>query len=188
VNYRQRPQKAADFYVFARTTSTPASVFSAAREIVHALAPDSPPRFSTVSQVFSDSLGTQHFNLILIGAFAGTALLLAMTGIYGVMAYTVEQRTREFGVRMALGAQPGDVLSLVLWQGIITIAIGVAAGVFGAIALTRTMQSMLYHTSATDPITFAGVAVLLTFIALLASYLPARRATRVDPVIALRYE
>jgi predicted permease len=188
VNYRQRPQKAADFYVFARTTSTPASVFSAAREIVHALAPDSPPRFTTVSQVFSDSLSTQHFNLILIGAFAGTALLLAMAGIYGVMAYTVEQRTREFGVRMALGAQPGQVLNLVLRQGIITIGIGVAAGIFGAIALTRTMQSMLYHTSATDPITFAGVAVLLTFIALLASYLPARRATRVDPVIALRYE
>jgi putative ABC transport system permease protein len=188
VNYRQRPRKAADLIVVARTTSTPASLYTTAREIAHDLAPDAPPRFTTVSQVFSDSLSTQHFNLILIGAFAGTALLLAMAGIYGVMAYTVEQRTREFGVRMALGAQPGQVLNLVLRQGIITIGIGVAAGIFGAIALTRTMQSMLYHTSATDPITFAGVAVLLTFIALLASYLPARRATRVDPVIALRYE
>jgi ABC-type antimicrobial peptide transport system permease subunit len=163
-------------------------VFNAGREIAHDVAPDSPPRFTTVSQVFSDSLGTQHFNLILIGAFAGTALLLAMAGIYGVMAYTVEQRTREFGVRMALGAQPSDVLSLVLRQGIMTIVIGVAAGIFGAIALTRLMASLLYHTSATDPMTFAGVALLLTFIALLASYLPARRATRVDPVIALRYE
>jgi putative ABC transport system permease protein len=188
VNYRQRPQNAADLYVVARTSSTPASVFSAAREIVHDLAPDAPPKFTTISQVFSDSLGTQHFNLILIGAFAGTALLLAMAGIYGVMAYTVEQRTREFGVRMALGAQPTDVLSLVLRQGILTIGIGIAGGVFGAIALTRTMASLLYHTSATDPITFAGVALLLTFIALMASYLPARRATRVDPVIALRYE
>jgi putative ABC transport system permease protein len=188
VNYRQRPQRASDIYIVARTSSTPASVFNSAREIAHDIAPDAPPRFTTVSQVFSDSLSTQHFNLILIGAFAGTALLLAMAGIYGVMAYTVEQRTREFGVRMALGAQPGQVLNLVLRQGIITIGIGVAAGIFGAIALTRTMQSMLYHTSATDPITFAGVAVLLTFIALLASYLPARRATRVDPVIALRYE
>jgi len=102
-------------------------VASAAREIAHDLAPDSPPRFSTVSQVFSNSLGTQHFNLILVGAFAGTALLLAMAGIYGVMAYTVQQRTREFGVRMALGAQPGDVLNLVLRQGILTIGIGVAA-------------------------------------------------------------
>jgi predicted permease len=188
MNYRQRPRKAADLYVVIRTATRPASVSSAAREIVHDLAPDSPPRFSTAAQVFSDSLGTQHFNLILIGAFAGTALLLAMAGIYGVMAYTVEQRTREFGVRMALGAQPNDVLSLVLRQGITTIVIGVAAGIFGAIALTRLMASLLYHTSATDPITFAGVALLLTFVALLASYLPARRATRVDPVIALRYE
>ena len=188
VNYRQRPQVASDPYFVIRTSSTPANIFAAARGITHDLAPDAPPRFTTVAQVFSDSLSTQHFNLILIGAFAGTALLLAMAGIYGVMAYTVEQCTREFGVRMALGAQPGDVLSLVLRQGIITIGIGVAAGIFGAIALTRTMQSMLYHTSTTDPITFAGVAVLLTFVALLASYLPARRATRVDPVIALRYE
>jgi putative ABC transport system permease protein len=188
VNYRQRPQRASDPYFVIRTSSTPANIFAAARGITHDLAPDAPPRFTTVSQVFSNSLSTQHFNLILIGAFAGTALFLAMAGIYGVMAYTVEQRTREFGVRMALGAQPGDVLSLVLRQGIITVGIGVAAGIFGAIALTRTMQSMLYHTSTTDPITFAGVAVLLTFVALLASYLPARRATRVDPVIALRYE
>jgi putative ABC transport system permease protein len=188
VNYRQRPQRASDLYVVARTSLSPASVFSAGREIAHDVAPDAPPRFSTVSQVFSDSLATQHFNLILIGTFAGTALLLAMAGIYGVMAYTVEQRTREFGVRMALGAQPSDVLGLVLRQGIITIGIGVAGGVFGAIALTRTMASLLYHTSATDPFTFAGVAVLLTLVALLASYLPARRATRVDPVIALRYE
>ncbi len=188
VNYRQRPQRASDPYFVLRTSSTPANAFAAARAITHDLAPDAPPRFTTVSQVFSNSLSTQHFNLILIGAFAGTALLLAMAGIYGVMAYTVEQRTREFGVRMALGAQPGDVLGLVLRQGIITIGIGVAAGIFGAIALTRLMQSMLYHTSTTDPITFAGVAVLLTFVALLASYLPARRATRVDPVIALRYE
>ena len=188
VNYRQRPQRASDLYIVARTSSTPASVFNAGREIAHDIAPDAPPRFTTVAQVFSDSLGTQHFNLILVGAFAGTALLLAMAGIYGVMAYTVQERTREFGVRMALGAQPNDVLSLVLRQGILTILIGIAAGVFGAMALTRTMQSMLYHTSATDPITFAGVALLLTFIALLASYLPARRATRVDPVIALRYE
>ena len=188
MNYRQRPRKAADLYLLIRTTSSAASVSSAAREIAHDLEPDAPPRFSTVSQIFSSSLGTQHFNLILMGAFAGTALLLAMAGIYGVMAYTVQQRTREFGVRMALGAQPNDVLNLVLRQGILTIGIGMAAGIFGAIALTRTMQSLLFHTSATDPITFAGVALLLTFVALLASYLPARRATRVDPVIALRYE
>jgi len=188
MNYRQRPRKAANLFVVVRTSSTPASVYSAAREIAHELAPDAPPIFNTISQVFSTSLSTQHFNLILIGAFAGTALLLAMAGIYGVMAYTVEQRTREFGVRMALGAQPADVLGLVLRQGIITIGIGVVAGIFGAIGLTRLMQSMLYHTSTTDPITFAGVGVLLTFVALLASYLPARRATRVDPVIALRYE
>jgi putative ABC transport system permease protein len=187
-NYRQRPRKAADLYIVVRTTSTPASVFVPAREIVRDLAPDAPPKFSTLPEVFSASLDARRFDLILIDGFALTALLLAVAGIYGVMSYTVAQRTREFGVRMALGAQPANVLGLVLRQGVVTAGIGVVVGVLGALALTRTMESILFGVTATDPTTFAGVAILLTFIALLASYLPARRATRVDPVIALRYE
>jgi putative ABC transport system permease protein len=187
-NYRQRPRKAADLYVVLRTALAPASVIAPAREIVRDLAPDAPPNFSTLPEVFSASLDVRRFDLILIGGFAITALLLAIAGIYGVMSYTVAQRTREFGVRMALGAQPANVLGLVLRQGVITAGIGVIVGVLGALALTRTMESFLFGVTATDPVTFAGVAVLLTFIALLASYLPARRATRVDPVIALRYE
>lgn len=187
-NYHQRPRKAADLYVVVRTASTPDSVYGPAREIARDIAPDAPPKFSTLPEVFSASLDARCFDLILIGGFALTALLLAIAGIYGVMSYTVAQRTREFGVRMALGAQPSNVLGLVLRQGAITAGIGVLVGVLGALALTRTMESFLFGVKATDPITFAGVAILLTFIALLASYLPARRATRVDPVIALRYE
>jgi len=123
-----------------------------------------------------------------VGVFAAAALLLAMAGIYGVMAYSVAQRTREFGVRIALGADAREVARLVLGQAVITAAVGVVAGIAGSFALTRVMQSLLFDVSATDPFTFAGVAVLLTLVALLASYIPARRATKVDPMVALRYE
>ncbi len=187
VNYRQRPQ-ATRIMIVMRAAAAPAAILPAARDIVRTLDPDVPPGFSTFSQVFSASLETRRFNLILITVFAGTALLLSMAGIYGVMAYSVARRTRELGVRMALGASAGNVLRLVLSQGMSTAAIGVAVGIAGSYALTRTMQSLLFGVSATDPLTFAGVALLLALVALLASYLPARRATRVDPTVALRYE
>ncbi len=188
VNYRQRPQATVHFTLVLRTKAEPAGIIPAARKVVRELDPNLPPSFSTFSQVVDGSLRARRFNLTLVGVFAGTALLLALAGIYGVMAYSVTRRTHEIGVRVALGAHPGDVLRLILAQGLLTAAAGVAAGIAGAIALTRAMQSLLYGVSPTDPLTFAAVALLLAAVALLASYLPARRATKVDPMVALRYE
>jgi len=133
-------------------------------------------------------LAARQFNLTLLGAFAATALLLAVAGIYGVMAYTVARRTREIGVRMALGAAAGDVLRLVLGQGLWTTVIGVAIGIAGSFALSRTLHSLLFEVSAADPVTLIGSALLLAAVSLLACWIPARRAMRVDPMVALRYE
>jgi predicted permease len=191
VDYRQRPQAmnaTGSFTVVMRTAADPAIVFSAAREIVRGLDPNVPPSFSTFTEVFSASLKTRRFNLTLVGVFAATALLLAVAGIYGVMAYSVARRTHEMGVRIALGASAPDVLRLVLSQAMLTTVVGVAVGIAGSFALTRAMQSLLFGVSATDPVTIAGVALLLGFAALLASYVPARRATKVDPMVALRHE
>ena len=188
VNYRQRPQVTQRFTALIRTSSEPSSLFLPAREIVRNLDPNVPPSFHTLGEVFSASLKTRRFNLLLVAVFAGAALLLAVAGIYGVMAYSVERRSSEIGVRMALGASPRDVLRLVLGQGISTILAGLACGTLGAYALTRTMDSLLFGLSATDPLTFLGVALLLASVTLAACYIPARRATRVDPMVALRYE
>ena len=188
VNYRQRPQATGSFTLVLHTEAEPAAVFSAAREIVRDLDPNVPPSFNTFTEVFSASLKTRRFNLTLVGVFAATALLLAVAGIYGVMAYSVARRTHEMGVRIALGASAPDVLRLVLSQAMLTTAVGVAVGIAGSFVLTRAMQSLLFGVSATDPVTLAGVALLLSFAALLASYIPARRATKVDPMVALRYE
>jgi putative ABC transport system permease protein len=124
--------------------------------------------------------------MLLLGSFAGVALLLAMVGIYGVIAYSVAQRTREVGIRRALGAQQGDILRLVLGQGLGLSLAGVAIGIGGAFALTRVMKGFLFQVSATDPTTIVGVALLFVGVALVASYIPARRATRIDPMAALR--
>jgi putative ABC transport system permease protein len=188
VNYRQRPQSARSFSVVMRTSADPATIFAAARKIVTELDPDIPPRLNTFTEVFAGSLHARRFNLILVGIFAATALLLAVAGIYGVLAYSVARRTREIGVRIALGASTGNVLGLVLRQAMLTALVGVAAGIVGSFVLTRLMRSLLFEISPTDPLTFAGVALMLLFVAAVASYLPARRAAKVDPIIALRYE
>ena len=188
VNYQQRLRGGRDFTVVMRAATPPNVLLDDARRIVRELAPDVAPRFQTFQDVFSASLDTRRFNLLLVGAFAVSALVLAAVGIFGVMAYWVSQRTREIGVRMALGAGTADVLRLVLRQGMVTVILGVALGILGSFAMTRTIQSLLFQVGPTDPITFAGVALLLTFVALVASYIPARRATKVDAMVALRYE
>jgi putative ABC transport system permease protein len=188
VDYRQRPQATRSFTVVMLTAGKPDAIFSAAREIVGSLDPNIPPRFSTFSHIYAASLGGRRFSLILVGIFSGTALFLAMAGIYGVTAYTVAQRTREIGVRMALGASTSKVMGMVLREGAFTGALGVACGLVGSFILARWLQSQLFGVSATDPATFAGVALLLILVCLAACWVPGRRAACVDPMVALRYE
>lgn len=188
VNYQQRLRGGRDFTVVMRAATPPTVLLVDARRIVRQLAPDVAPRFQSFQDVFSASLDARRFNLVLVGVFAVSALALAAVGIFGVMAYWVSQRTREIGVRMALGAGRGEVLRLVLRQSMVTVLAGVAVGIAGSFVLTRTMQSLLFGVTPTDPVTFSGVALLLTSVAILASYIPARHATKVDPMVALRYE
>lgn len=188
VNVRQRPQTAWSFTVVMLTSGSPESLFAPAHAVLRDLDPNIPPHFRTLSQVYSASLDARRFSITLIGVFSAVALLLASTGIYGVISFSVAQRTREIGVRMTLGASTREVLHMVLRQGVFTGMLGISAGVLGALALTRWLRSQLFEVSATDPATFAGVALLLFLVSLLACWIPARRATRVDPMVALRYE
>ena len=188
VNYRQRPRKTGDFTVVIRTAADPVSLLGPAQDIVRQLDPTVPPRLSTFTQVFSASLESRRFTLTLMAVFSCIALVLAMAGVYGVISYSVARRTREFGVRMAVGAAAGDVFRLVLREGMAPVLAGVLLGVAGGFILARAMQSFVFGISSADPFTFAVVAFGLLLVALLACYVPARRATRVDPLVALRYE
>src|SRR5262249_49153661 len=172
-----------------RTTIDPGALTAPARRAIHALDPDVPVHnVATMRQLVSTSTAQRRFTLLLIAAFAAVALLMAATGLYGVMAYSVTQRRREVGIRVALGAQSADVLRLVVGQGLRLVALGVALGLMTALALTRLMKKLLFETPATDPALYAGVALLLTLVALLACWIPARRATKVNPMVALRVE
>ncbi|MGH7247590.1 MAG: FtsX-like permease family protein, partial [Pseudomonadota bacterium] len=143
---------------------------------------------ATMNQLVGDSVSMRRTTLILLGLFSALALILAAIGIYGVISYSVAQRTHEIGVRMALGAQRSDVLRMILAQGAKIAGAGVVIGISGAFGLTRLMANLLFSVSAADPLTFAAVAIMLLLVAMLACYIPARRALRVAPMIALRYE
>jgi putative ABC transport system permease protein len=169
-----------------RTAGDPASMAPAVRREVLSIDKDQPIyNVRTMEDMVAQSMGTRRASTLLFTVFAGAALILAAVGIYGVMAYSVTQRTQEIGIRMALGAQAGDVLRLVVRQGMMLTFIGIAVGMAGSLGLAKVIASLLFDVPATDPATFLGIPLLLIFVALIACYLPARRAARLDPTVAL---
>jgi putative ABC transport system permease protein len=160
---------------------------AAVERTIHAVEKDLPVySVRSMNQLLGSSLATRRLTLVLLVGFAALALLLAAVGIYGVTSYSVKQRTHELGIRMALGAQVSDVVRLVVRQGITLTLVGVAMGLGAALGLTRLIKNLLFGVSATDPATFLVIALLLALVALLACYIPARRAAKVDPMVALR--
>jgi putative ABC transport system permease protein len=188
--YFPHPDLTYAFMTFViRTTGDPLELAPAVRREVRALDPEQPVSdVRSMNQVMADTVARARFNTLLLGLFAGLATLLAAVGIFGVMNYSLALRTREIGLRMALGAQNRQVLMLMLKQGLLLTVIGTAIGIAGALALTRLLSSLLFGVSAADPAIFAGIVLLLMLVSLIACYLPARRATRIDPMVALRSE
>ncbi|HSB10528.1 MAG TPA: ABC transporter permease [Blastocatellia bacterium] len=187
VPFLQQPVRS--MVLVARAESAPTSLVGPLRELVQSLDKDQPvDNFRTMESVVSSSVAQPRFLTIILSVFATLALALAAVGVYGVVAFSVTQRTQEMGIRLALGAQPPDIVRLVLREGLSLALIGVATGLLGSLAITRVISGMLYQVSATDPITFTSISLLLTGVALAASFIPARRAMRVDPMVALRHE
>jgi len=187
VHYLQRGGVSSFTWVI-RAAGNPSALTSSLQEIVRSLNPELAPRFRTLEELFSGATAARQFNLTLLAVFAGVALALAALGIYGVLAYSVEQRTREIGIRMALGAQPGQVVQMVIRQGGMLVLAGVGIGLLGAIAASRLLTTMLFQTSAVDPGTYGVVALFLCVVAVLACVAPARHAAQVDPLVALRHD
>jgi putative ABC transport system permease protein len=186
--YEQHPRPATDLSILVRTATEPQTVEGMMRRKVRQLSPDVPVKFTTMEASVSENVAAPRFRTLLLGIFAGLAVCLAMAGVYGVMAYVVGQRSNELGVRMALGASRGDVLRLVLRQGLGLAALGLLLGLIGALAVSRVLSSMLFEVKPGDPMIYASVAILLALVTLMASYIPARRATKLDPLVALRQE
>jgi putative ABC transport system permease protein len=189
VYFSSQQDSFSEMFFLVRTQMEPTGLAAAIREAAQEIDRAQPvTEVRTMQNVVTESVTQQRFNLTLLLMFGGIALLLSAAGIYGVTSYTVTQRTHEIGIRIAVGANENDVLRLVLLQGMRPAVIGLAIGVASALALTRLMKSLLFGVTATDPMTFLTLASLLMIVALLACYFPARRATKVDPMIALRYE
>ncbi len=175
--------------VVVRTASAPAAFINPVKKAIADIEPAQPvSSVKTMEEVVSDSLGSRRFPMLLLLAFAGLALALAAVGITGVVSYSVAQRTHEIGIRMALGAQTMDVLKLVVTRSMLWALVGVALGLAGSIGLTRLLGKLLYGVRPTDPLVLSTVSLTLAGVALIASYLPARRATKVDPMVALRHQ
>ncbi|HSE98648.1 MAG TPA: FtsX-like permease family protein, partial [Blastocatellia bacterium] len=176
-------------YLAVRASGDPVSYAAGVRSQAIAIDKDQPVAdIATMESRLADSLARPRFSTVLLGIFAGLALLLAAVGLYGVMSYAVSQRTQEIGIRMALGARPFDVLKMIVRQGMMLTGGGVGIGLVGAFFLTKLMSSLLYGVSATDPGTFTLISLILTGVAFVACYIPARRAMKLDPMISLRYE
>jgi putative ABC transport system permease protein len=187
VSYTQFPTQAV--FVVVRSAGPPLKLAPAVRDQIWSVDKVHPIlEIMTVEELMSNAVAAPRFRVLLLGTFAGLALVLALVGIYGVVSYGVAQRTHEFGVRMALGASQQNVLRQVMGQGLMMAMSGAILGLAGSLALSRVLTSMLYELRPTDPTTFVGAAILLTCVSLVACYIPARRAAKVDPMVALRYE
>jgi putative ABC transport system permease protein len=190
VPYTQKPYPSMlIMHVVLRSAGDSESLTGSVREVISRLDPDLPiAKVTTLETLVNNSLAQPRFSMLLMASFGGLALLLACTGIYGIISYSVAQRTREIGIRLAVGAQPRQVLGMILGQGVRLAGLGIVIGLTAALSAMHVMTGFLYGVQATDPITFVGITLLFVVVALLACYLPAQRATRVDPLIALRYE
>jgi putative ABC transport system permease protein len=186
---KSQAQRGEDMWLLMRTSGNADSLTATVRQQIRSLDPGVPiDRIGTMAGAVSQSVALSRFRSFLMTVFATTALLLAAIGIYGVVAYSVALRTREIGVRMALGATPSGVLALVVRQGSRPVVVGMALGLAGALALTRVLEGMLFGVTASDPLTFAGGVIALSAVAVVACLVPALRASRIDPLVALRYE
>jgi len=187
-NYFQRPAATSEFSIVARGAGNIVDLTAAMRREARTFNSEMPLRFETVQQIVSASFDNRRFSMIMVGVFAGAALLLAMVGLYGIMAFVASERTTEIGIRMALGAQRNDVLGMILRQSFTLVLLGIGLGIVGAFGAAGFLNKLLYGVQSNDLTTYGGVILLLSGAALLASYIPARRATQVDPMVALRSE